>query len=165
MQVKPIRILAINPGSRYLGIALFQGAELYDWRLKMNRGERTLKLLVDYISRYQVSVLALKMTHLSRSSKALLDMVAILRKLAPQKGLTLREYSIDEIKGHFFQQGRSNKKRLMEEIARRYPFLYPELQHEQNLKNPYLVRMFEAIALGVLCFNTLDGKKKKGRAV
>lgn len=50
---------------------------------------------------------------------------------------------------------------LLQEIARRHPFLLPDIQHEEESKNPYLMRMFEAVAMGIVCFNKLDSGNPK----
>ncbi len=39
MHKKPLTVLGINPGSRYLGIAVFQGPELREWRVKVIKGK------------------------------------------------------------------------------------------------------------------------------
>lgn len=163
MRNRPVTILAINPGSRYLGIAVFHGAELYDWTLKVIPKRRIPELLHGYLNTHRVNVLALKKLHPSRTSKTLRDLVSKMKTMAQKNGLGIHEYSIDEVKMHFCPRGHANKMRIMEEVAARYSFLLPEMQHEQKVKTAYSLRMFEAVAIGIVCFNELDGKKEKGR--
>ena len=39
MVKKIITIIGINPGTRYLGISVFHGSELRDWRVKVVQGK------------------------------------------------------------------------------------------------------------------------------
>jgi Holliday junction resolvasome RuvABC endonuclease subunit len=163
MRNRPVTILAINPGSRYLGIAVFHGAELYDWALKVIPRANLAEVVSGYIKNHCVNVLALKKLHPSRTSKTLRDLISKVKTLAQKNDLRMHEYSNDEVKMFFCPHERANKRRIMEDVAVRYPFLLPEMQHEQKLKTTYRLRMFEAVAIGIVCFNGLDGKKEKGR--
>ncbi len=168
MNTRQIRILAINPGSRYLGIAVFDGAELYDWAVKVVGGENLAgkrssvrKLISEQISRYGVNTLALKEVHPARSSYSLLEIVSEVKTLARLQRLAVRMFSIQETKRHLLSSGTGNKRLLLQEIAQRHPFLLPDIRREEESKNPYLMRMFEAVAMGIVCFNRLDSGKTK----
>jgi len=50
---------------------------------------------------------------------------------------------------------------MTEEVASMYPVVFHEHEREKRNKTKYLTRMFEAIALGIVCFNQLDNGKKK----
>jgi Holliday junction resolvasome RuvABC endonuclease subunit len=163
-----LKILSINPGSRYLGMAILDGTELCDWAVRVVKGKdirekrRFIRELISGQSnRYGVSVLAIKKAHPSRSSAALRHIVSEAKSLAVKQNLTLREFSIDEVKTHLLSAGRGNKRQLMEEVAARYPFLFREVQREEKNKNPYLIRMFEAVGMGIVCFNQLDSGNAK----
>ena len=67
MPKEPPRILAVNPGSRYMGIAAFRGPELLDWGVKVVRGKTPQEklagvriILLDLLLSYQPDVLAIK---------------------------------------------------------------------------------------------------------
>jgi hypothetical protein len=156
MQREQLNILAINPGSRYLGIAVFVGTELRDWAVRLVRRERIQPLMSEYINQYGIHVIALKKSHPSRTSRALRETVSSMKRIAKQHRLILREYSIDEVEKAWLPQKRKNKRRLMEEVVIRYPFLLNELQQEEKNKNPYLIRMFETVGIGSLCLSQLD---------
>jgi Holliday junction resolvasome RuvABC endonuclease subunit len=168
MNTRQIRILAINPGSRYLGIAVLDGSELYDWAVKVVGGEdlagqksRVRNLLSEQISRYKVNTLALKEVHPARSSYRLLEIISEVKILAGSQRLTLRTFSIRETERLLLGSGRASKRLLLQEIARRHPFLLPDIQREEENKNPYAIRMFEAVALGIACFNSFDIQNSK----
>ncbi len=168
MQESEIRILAVNPGSRYIGIAVFHGPELADWGVKSIREasvkgkmERLKSIFVEIAGTHTVSCFVIKGLHPARSSKRLRKLTSEAIDWARKEGLDTREYSIHEIEASLVPSRKRNKKHLMEEVAARYPFLYPELEKERRNRNPYLVRMFEAVALGMRCLSDLE--KSKGR--
>jgi Holliday junction resolvasome RuvABC endonuclease subunit len=160
---KPITILGINPGSRYLGIAVFHGPELLDWRVKVFKGKwckekmkRIAKIVSQFIEQYQDNALAIKKLNPSRSSGNLNRLVSQIKGIARRKKLKVYQYSIKDLEAFFSDGERMNKKKLAEIIASEYPVLLHELGKEKSHKNPYHIRMFEAVALGSVCFHHLD---------
>ena len=160
---KELKILAINPGSRYLGVASFQQAELRDWGVKVLKGKwsgekmemakKTVSILMDC---WRPDVLAIKLLHPARSSRNLKGLVAKVKELSKRRGLKVYQYSIKELEDFFSPKERINKRKLTEIIALQHAELLPELEKERSRKNPYHLRMFEAVALGSMCFHQLD---------
>ena len=168
MQREQIRILAINPGSRYLAFAVFYETDLREWKIHAVRQgpfrekAKDLRLLIsDIVARYGINTLATKELHPSRSSKGLRNLALTIKHLGKEMRLKVCEFPLNEVEGHFFPGERTNKRELMEQVASRYPFLFPEFRREQESKHPYLIRMFEAIAIGVVCCSKLDSTKRK----
>ena len=158
MSKNPLTILAINPGSRYLGIAVFHGADLKDWRMRNincsganQRLEKARSIVVKYIDQYDPGILAIKRLHRSRSSPYLNRLTIGIKRLARSRGMKVYQYAIDDLKAFFMEKKRSNKQELSEVLASRYPVLVPEFHKEQKNANPYYYRMFEAVALGAIC--------------
>lgn len=156
MTGKEVRILAINPGSRYVGIAIFRGQELIEWAVRSSRPAaenlrvKNLGSFLEYIvQRHGIDRLVLKGLHHARSSRELDLLVAKIREWASERDIPVHEFSINEIEASLLSEERGNKRALMETVAAYYPFLYPELDEEKRNKNPYRVRMFEAVALGM----------------
>jgi hypothetical protein len=166
----PLTILGINPGSRYLGTAIFHGTELKDWGVKVIEGkwskekmERAKMIVSKLIEQHQPNALAIKRLHPSRSSKNLNQLVSKIRELAKRNGLKVYQYSIKELETFFSkedrltaQAGRINKKKLAEIIGSEHSELFHQLEKEKMNKNPYHIKMFEAVALGKICFHHLD---------
>lgn len=154
MSKKPIITLGVNPGARYLGLAVFCGPELREWRVRALNGRwskaklnKAVKIVAEMIGRYDPDALAIKKLHPSRSSQNLNRLAARIKALAKRKKIKVCEYSIQDLEAIFSPQDRINRKRLAEIIVARYPALYHELNQEQSHKNPYHARMFEAVAL------------------
>lgn len=163
MPKKPLTILGINPGSKYLGIAIFQGHELRDWRIKTFKGKwskekmkKVIGIIYDFICQYNPSVLALKEFTPSRSSHGLNRLIMKIKDLAKKERMKIYEYSIKDLEAFFSPEGRINKRQLAEVVASKYLVLFNELNKEKAHRNPYHIRMFEAVALASVCFHQLD---------
>jgi len=163
MPKKPLKIIGINPGTRYLGIAVFQGPELMDWRMKVLKGKwskekmkRAVDVISEFIDRYEPGVLAIKKLHPSRRSRNLAQLAARIKEFSRRKGLRVFQYSIKDVEEFFIREDKLNKKNLAEAIVLENPALFHELQKEKSHKNAYHVRVFEAVALGSVCFHQLD---------
>lgn len=163
MLKKPLTILAINPGTSYLGIAIFQGSELRDWRIKVFKGkwskekmDKIKSILLGLIDQYNPNILAIKRLNPSRTSSNLNKLTSKIKDICQMNGLKVYQYSIKEVEAFFSPDEKINKKKLTEIIASEYPILFFELNREKAHKNPYYIRMFEAVALGSVCFYQLD---------
>jgi len=108
MSKKPLKIIGINPGSKYLGIAIFQGSDLRYWGIKVLKGkwskekiEKAKEIISDLIVRYDLNVLAIKRLHPSRSSKNLNRLVAKIKEFSKRKGLRVYQYSMKDLEKFF----------------------------------------------------------------
>lgn len=157
------RILAINPGSRYIGFAAFRGPDLLDWGVRVNsantpRGRVRIagQFLNDAIERFQPDTLAVKRLHSSRTSTPLDRLTHSIRKVARRRRLKVHEYSITELKNALCSEAKGNKRQLAAEVAAVYPVLSRDFQKEMANRHPYYLRMFEAVALGIVCYRWLS---------
>ncbi len=85
-------------------------------------------------------------------------LVTKIKEFSRKKKLKVYEYSIKEMEDFFSTKGKTNKRKMTEMIALKYPELSNEFNREKNQKNPYHTRMFEAVALGSICVYQLDCK-------
>lgn len=158
MNRKPLRIIGINPGTRYLGIAVLDGSELLDWRIKTLEGrwseekiKQAIGVVSELIERYELDVLAIKKLHPSRRTENLLRLSDKIKNFARLKKLKVFQYSIKDIEKSYIVDEKLNKRNLFEALVKFYPELYPELKKEQSYKNPYHTRIIEAVALASAC--------------
>jgi len=166
LKIRPqIRILSIVPGTKYLGIALFYGSELRDWRIKVlnakgieEKIKKAKEIISDFIERYNPRVLTVKKLNLKRSSKNLNNLTRKIKEVAKRKGLTIWQLELSGIKKFIAGKRRMNKKELSQIIVSRYPELLFDFKKERKNKNTYYEKMFEAVALGLTCFYKVDGK-------
>lgn len=157
MQNNRLTILAINPGTRYIGIAVLKGAVLLDWSVKVISGKlspvkrRKMASLVDrLIDEYEPDVIALKRLHPSRSSQTLDRFCNDVQTISGANGVRLSLFSISEVEAFFMPDECINKIELAKLVCKRHPILHRELEKERSNYNPYYVRMFEAVALGTM---------------
>ncbi|MCX6168683.1 MAG: hypothetical protein NTX65_05065 [Ignavibacteriales bacterium] len=160
-------ILSIVLGTRYIGVAIFNDSDLRDWFIKSLNGKtlkEKIKNLVgygsDYIERFNIDVVAIKKMHSSRSSLALTKLNESIKNIGRQKHLAIIEYPISAIEKTLLS-GKTNKRLLTEEVLIIYPVVYHEYEREKKNKSRYLTRMFEAIAMGVVCFQNLGTRQRK----
>ena len=118
--------------------------------------EKITKIASDFIEIYEPNILAIKKLHPSRRSSNLAQLMARIKGFSKRNGLKVCQYSIKDLEEFFIQEEKLNKKNLAEAVASENPVLFHELQKEKNHKNPYYIRMLEAVALGSRCFHQLD---------
>jgi len=159
-------ILSIILGTRYIGVAILNGSDLRDWFVKSLSGKSVkekvaalIEITTDYTQRFHIDALAIKKLHPSRSSPNLNKLSDSIKAIARNEHLSIIEYPISTIERSLLI-GKTNKKLLIDEVLRIYPVIYHDYEREQRNKNRYLTRMFEAIALGIVCNQTLDSNKR-----
>jgi hypothetical protein len=163
MASNPKTILGVNPGSRYLGIAVFHGLTLVDWRIRVLKGswsgkkvEKTITTIRHFMERYHPEALAIKQLHPARTSKQVSKLTDRIHTEFEQSGIPVYRYSIKQLEARFLRDVPLNRRELARVIAEQYPDLLDELHKENAAKHPYHHRMFEAAALGALCAHELD---------
>ena len=159
----PLKILAIVPGSRYLGIAIFYGADLRDWRIKdirekkmASRIKKTQEILSRFISQYHPQILAIKKLNPVRSSANLKNLAKRIIGFARRKKLDVYQCTLDEVKSSLAPGEHINKKCLFKKATSLYPVLSSDFEKEQKNKNAYYLRELEAVTFGSNCFYKLD---------
>lgn len=160
-----ITILGINPGTRYLGFSVLRGSVLADWGVcgvgnatSQNRSQNVKLLVSRLIAQYEPAVLTLKKLHPARRSATLRKLCFGIQKLATDKDIEIRKYSIQEMENFFSPESRINKRKMAELAAIRHPALCHELRKEQDNLNPYHIRMFEAVALSIVAEAKISGR-------
>jgi len=163
MTSKPLNILPINPGTRYLGTAVFRGTELYDWAMRVVKGssvqekEKSVeRIILEYVDRYRINTVVIKKLHPHRASSNLRQLIEKIRRTASQGKIAILELSIEEMKTVLLSCESGSRRLVMNEVVERYPFLHAEAERMRRGKNPYLIRMFEAVGLGTASFRRLD---------
>ena len=163
-RTSPIHLLAIDPGSRYLGVAVFEDLHLLDWRTKIIEAKgrnaqaavsRVRQVVRQYIKHYQVTMLVVTPYCLgpSHKSKVVAAMVKELQRFGTQQGLQVSLCDPHRVRQFFCQGTRATKMEVARIIVTdRYPFLssiYEETRAKPWFREKYHLQMFSAIALGV----------------
>jgi len=157
-----LKIIGINPGTRYLGIAVFDGLELMEWKIGTLEGKwskkkmsKAIRIISELIEKHKSNFLAIKKLHPSRRSQNLARLVARIKEFSKRKGLRIFQYSIKDLEEFFIPEEKVNKKNLAEAIVSEYPVLFHELKKEKSNRNFYYIRIFEAVALASACAQRL----------
>lgn len=171
MHTNPIKILAIDPGTKEIGIALLSDGELIYYgvktiRLRSSPGE-VLKQAQYIISRLiadcEPQYLAIEKTFMIQKSAALLTVVADeIKATAKREGLTVFEYAPLAVRKMICKAGKATKKGVAQVISLRFPELTRYVERQTKWETLYYANMFDAIAVGLCCHEEI--LKKQHRA-
>ena len=158
---KPIKILAFDPGSRYLGVAVLENWELIYWGVKTFKNRTSPQLFLSEVRKvvskligfYQPDIVAQEKISLpqSQSSEQLNKLFREIKKLAKQQGLAYGEYASNTVRKQICQNGRATKKETAKIIVSLYPELAINLTQDRAWKEKYWGHMFDAVAVGLCC--------------
>lgn len=161
MPTKPPVILAIDPGTKELGVALFQGCELCYFGVKTIKQkpseqavlQEMIRLVMALIRHYKPQVLAIEKTDHLQYRTALLHLVAAtLKSTAQEQGLTVYEYDPAMVRRRICQRQDASKQRTAKRLAAFYPELNQYRQPGSRWKELYWAHLFDAVALGLVCW-------------
>lgn len=159
LQIKMVggTILGISPGTKYIGVALFRGNDLYDWKIKTYRGvwsneklATVIQFIEETIISHVVNKIACKLPNADRTSKALNELMQHIKKTANEYGIEIYLYSVEEMKSKF-NQSISNKMVLALHLLENFPELKDVHTAYSRSKHRYHMKVFEAIAVALHC--------------
>lgn len=153
------KILAIDPGTRYMGVALLDGAELVyhgvsvindkspNEKLKEGR-----KIILRMIRDFSPQVLVVEKSFFGNNChSSLLDVfVDEIKAIGIRKGLRVISYAPNTVRKFICGDGWADKKALSEVVVSRYPGLKVYLTQDKAWKERYHQNMFDAVALGLM---------------
>ncbi len=156
---KPVNTLALAPGKREFGVAVFTGIDLTYFSLKSLRDmssegvlmNETAILIRQLIDNFEPRVIAVKaISQYQLTSSALKLITQVLKHEAEISKIPLIEISLTEIKSMLC----NNEKATKEEAFRSLGNIYPELIHFMNRpnkwQNEYYNNLFTAVSVGVV---------------
>lgn len=165
MPAKPKTTLAIDPGTREIGVAVLCDLELLYFGVKSIRwrqspqsvlGEAN-KIVIDLIEKYQPAVLAIEKTFMIHKSAALLNVVADeIKATARQHDLIVREYTPTDVRKRICQTGKATKRRAAEVVVSRYPELARFFHQRTKWEELYYANMFDAVAVGLAFLDDVE---------
>jgi RNase H-fold protein (predicted Holliday junction resolvase) len=154
---KTICVLGISLGTRALGFAVLKENKLIDWHIKSfkeawSKHKETviLKTIEKIIKEYQVNCVAIKSLPQTKPNRNINRLLRKLEIAILKKSFSVHEYSIDRLK--LLQQvpGKS-KLALMHHVVLQYPSLKYLYHKELNNRNPYHLKIFEAVLAARQC--------------
>lgn len=167
----PKRILAVDPGMQYLGIAVLEGEDIIWYSVRTFPGRNTLpdirpqvqQYLTGILQKYRPTVLAVEEPFYAQSilSDNLKKLTNGIKTWGKWKGLTVRSYTPPTVKA-FFCRDQKTKQSLAEAMIEQYPFL---TRYLTNLpwRRRYWFHVFDAVGLGLMCARKLSREKVSPR--
>lgn len=166
MEHHDTRILAIDPGTRYMGVAVLQGHDLLYYTVKDLRRQRpadalirsTRKALLELIRHYRPAVLAYEKTfYVQQKTSAVLHVQELeIARVGQAEKLKVVGYSPALIRKMLCEDGRATKQAVAHRLAERFPELVGYRFPTQWRRRAYWLNMFDAVAVGVICADRLD---------
>lgn len=163
-------ILAVSPGVRYLGVAVFKGDELVHWAIKVLRTKgmsrrqvaaKARKVVERLMDDYGADVLAIEepLSKRLRYSPTLRAIIARLEELGRKKARKACIVPARTVRKHLCQGAKPTKMNVEKAIATRYyPWLYRRYAKDRHKderghwwKRKYHAPLFDAVALGIYC--------------
>ena len=154
-----IRVLGIDPGTKYIGFALLEGDKLIHYGVKtvpelnsfdemLNEGKRIVSRLMDD---FQPNVLVVEKTFFGNNKDSVLlnTFTAQIRRIGKKKGLKVISIATNTVRKAVCGNGAASKEDVARAIVLKYPQLKPYLTSDKRWKEKYHRNMFDAIALGL----------------
>jgi crossover junction endodeoxyribonuclease RuvC len=151
-------ILALDPGLRELGFAVFAGGRLTGGGVlplrdlprerRLPEARRRLRL---WVREYKPRRLVIEQTH-RHPVPWLNDLYRLVRSavlLAGHRRMRLATYAPQVVRKTVVGNGKASKREVAEVIAARYPSLRIYLNQDRKWKERYWQNMFDAVALGL----------------
>jgi len=154
------RILAIDPGTREMGVALLEDDKLVyhgvETIKKGNIPQETLKegrkVILRLINDYRPDTLAVEKIFFANNRKAAaLNVFAIvIMDIGRRKGLEVVCYAPSTVKKFITGNGRASKEDVAKVVIAQYPELKVYLTQNRKWKAKYHLNMFDAVALAIM---------------
>lgn len=162
----PPTILGLDPGTRFLGIAVLRGRRLLRYAVhELRNGERIYDLLgqargvvFQYIERFGAQVVALEKPYVLDSDRAvtLRALVRELRERSKEFGLSVVELSPEEVRKGVAGNGRATKHEVAEALSGIFPELRVHVPRRPKIpalwlssRDRYWLHAFDAVAVAV----------------
>jgi len=153
-------ILAIDPGTVHMGVAVVDGQQLLYYGVSKLATKRpadelvrtTRATVVTLIRRYRPAILAYEKTfYVQAKSSALLHVQeAEIKRVGQAEGLIVFGLSPSHVRKQLCRDGRATKRAVAELLAQRYPELVRYLSPPESRRERYWSNMFDALAVGLV---------------
>ena len=154
------KILAIDPGTREMGVAFLEAGKLIYYGVKVIKKKKSphetlkegRKIILRLIKDFKPKVLVVEKTFFfnNRSASLLNVFVDEIKVIGKRKGLKVISYAPSTVKKFICGNGTASKKEVARVIVSKYPELKVYLTQDRAWKEQYHQNMFDAVALGMM---------------
>ncbi len=155
-----LRILGIDPGTRYMGVAVLHGEQLVHYGVKDLKRKRpadellraTRDALLQLIRDYRPTVLAYENTfYVQQKSSALLHVQELeIKRVGKAEHLQVLGYSPSHLRKRLCGDGWATKYMVADLLAERFPELTGYRTKNEPRRERYWLNMFDAVAVAVV---------------
>jgi len=158
------KILAIDPGTKYMGVAFLDGAKLVYHGVSVIGGimpheklREGRKIILRLIKDLKPNVLIVEKAFFANNRTAALLNVFVdeIRAIGKRKRLKVISYAPTTVRKFICGDGRAGKKTLSEVIVSKYPELKVYLTQDRAWKEKFHQNMFDAVALGLMALSAI----------
>lgn len=158
--IKPTTIVAVVPGTRALGVAVFKGLDLVYYGVKeaskhrlkhtpYSRAREAVRAIEQVIQKYQPNHFVTLNPHaFQRLSDKLPVITKEIRRCSRHLRLTFHEYQRAEIRHRLCPGSKATRQAAAEHLSVLYPELSRHMQGVSLWQRLYYARMFDAVAAG-----------------
>lgn len=160
-------ILAIAPGKRELGVAVFSGFDLIYVSVKTIRCQESKECSIEKMNgilqklfkEFSIDIIVTKaISQYQKLSPDLERIVECIKSGANQKELPVIDVSVEQINAELCRSGSSTEKKAFKKLVASYPELKRYWNRPNKWQNDYYAFLFSAVAVGAVYLNTLSQK-------
>jgi Holliday junction resolvasome RuvABC endonuclease subunit len=152
-------VIAIDPGTRYWGVTVFQGKDIIISMVKTfstkgsvkDRTKASKMALLNLFDKYILDILVIEKPFFfwSKQSRFLNKIIEEVKKSAKKQGMKVFEYSSRTARKAVCNDGKAGKKDAAKIICSIYPELKGYLNQDRRYKESYWEPMFDSVSLGI----------------
>ncbi len=157
-------ILAIAPGNREFGIAVFCGYELIYFAVRTLSHRRSAalqkeeitELLSELFACFKPQFIALKAVNkYQQTSVALKEIVKLIKRQAKARRIPVTEISLEQVKSFVADAEKQTQKKTFQTLTNMYPELQQFAGRPNRWQNEYYHNLFSAVSVGVVYLKSL----------
>ena len=163
MSQKNLRILAIDPGTRLMGVAfldkgrlIYHGVKIIKKGISPNDNlQYARRIILRLIKDFKPQILVVEKAFFANNRNAALLNVLVdeIKAIARRKQLRLAAYSPSALKKFITGNGWASKGEVSRAVVLHYPELKIYLTQNRAWKERFHQNMFDAVALGIMASN------------
>jgi len=153
------RILAIDPGTKYIGFALLESEKLIHYGVKtiqrMRTSQQTLqegkRIILRLIEDFRPDIMVVEKTFFANNKDSVLlnTFTYKINSIGKRKGLKVLSIATNTARKVVCGNGIASKEEVARAVVSKYPELKPYLISDKKWKERYFMNMLDAVALAV----------------
>jgi crossover junction endodeoxyribonuclease RuvC len=159
-RIKEPVILALDPGTREMGVAVLQSDELLDYRVKTFRNGRRVKDLLiqvadsmnELLDLYKPDVVVIEKPFFAKTKRSalLIFLVQELRRGVRGRGAILKLIGPQEVRARLVGNARATKRDVARKVIERFPEMREYFHPGDHWQERYWGHVFDAVGIGLV---------------